>query len=55
MIAVLKQGTSEKQIENLTNWLHTQGIDTHISFGKEHTVIISTHILQEVQQHRPAL
>ncbi len=39
MIAVLKQGTSEKQIENLTNWLHSQGVDTHISFGKDHTII----------------
>ena len=39
MIAVLKPGTSEKQIENLTNWLHTQGVETHLSFGKEHTII----------------
>ena len=39
MIAVIKQGTSEKQIENLTNWLHTQGVETHISYGKEHTII----------------
>ena len=39
MIAVLKQGTNERQIENLTNWLHTQGVETHISYGKEHTII----------------
>ena len=39
MIAVLKQGTNEKQIENLTNWLHLQGVETHISYGKEHTII----------------
>ena len=39
MIAVLKQGTTEKQIENLTNWLHSQGVETHISYGKEHTII----------------
>ena len=39
MIAVLKQGTNEKQIENLTKWLHTQGVETHISYGKEHTII----------------
>ena len=39
MVAVLKQGTSEKQIENLTNWLHSQGVDTHISYGKDHIII----------------
>ena len=39
MVAVLKQGTSEKQIENLTNWLHGQGVDTHISYGKDHIII----------------
>ena len=39
MIAVLKSGTSQKQIDNLTNWLHNQGVETHISYGKEHTII----------------
>ena len=39
MIAVLKSGTSQKQIDNLTNWLLSQGVETHISYGKEHTII----------------
>ena len=39
MIAVLKTGTSEKQIENLCGWLKAQGLDVHISHGSEHTVI----------------
>ncbi len=39
MIAVLKNGTTEKQIENLTTWLRAQGLDVHISKGAEHTVL----------------
>lgn len=39
MIAVLKQGTNDTQIENLTSWLRTQGVDVHISSGKVHTVL----------------
>lgn len=39
MIAVLKQGTKQNQIDNLTDWLRSQGLDVHISNGKEHTII----------------
>ncbi len=39
MIAVLKNGTTQNQIDNLTSWLKTQGLDVHISKGREHTVI----------------
>ena len=39
MIAVLKQGTTKTQIENLSTWLKTQGLDVHISEGSSHTVI----------------
>ena len=39
MIAVLKNGTNEKQIENLSSWLKAQGLDVHISKGSEHVVI----------------
>ena len=39
MIAVLKQGTTDKQIESLSAWLRTQGLDVHISKGRMHTVI----------------
>jgi len=39
MIAVLKRETTDKQIENLSSWLKTQGLDVHISKGSEHTII----------------
>ena len=39
MIAVLKNGTTERQIENLTSWLRSQGLDVHISKGQSHTVV----------------
>ena len=39
MIAVLKQGTTDTQIENLSAWLKSQGLDVHLSKGKTHTVI----------------
>ena len=39
MIAVLKQGATPTQIENLSSWLKSQGLDVHISQGSTHTVI----------------
>ena len=39
MIAVLKQGTTEKQLENLSAWLRAQGLDVHVSRGTVHTVV----------------
>ena len=39
MIAVLKNGTNDAQIENLSNWLREQGLDVHISKGAVHTVV----------------
>lgn len=39
MIAVLKSGTADKQIESLSTWLKAQGLDVHVSKGSEHTVI----------------
>ncbi len=39
MIAVLKQGTTQEQLENLSGWLRSQGLDVHISKGETHTVI----------------
>ncbi len=39
MIAVLKSGTNDKQIENLSSWLRSQGLDVHISKGHDHTII----------------
>ena len=39
MIAVLKNGTTDAQIENLSAWLKAQGLDVHISKGTVHTVV----------------
>ena len=39
MIAVLKTGTNDKQIDKLSLWLKNQGLDVHISKGSRHTVI----------------
>ncbi len=39
MIAVLKPKTTDAQIENLSSWLRSQGLDVHISKGVSHTVI----------------
>ncbi len=39
MIAVLKNGTTDKQIENLSSWLKTQGLDVHISKGSQHVIL----------------
>lgn len=39
MIAVLKQGATKQQIDNLCNWFKGQGIDVHISEGKFYTVL----------------
>jgi len=39
MIAVLKQGVSKQQIENLCAWFKDQGVDVHISEGKFYTVL----------------
>ena len=39
MIAVLKQGVNEKQIDNLRSWLLSRGVDVHISEGRYQTII----------------
>ncbi|MBE6597100.1 MAG: 3-deoxy-7-phosphoheptulonate synthase [Ruminococcaceae bacterium] len=39
MIAVIKQGTTDKQLENLSNWLKAQGLDVHLSKGSSHTIV----------------
>ena len=39
MIAVIKKGTTEKQLENLTSWLKSQGLDIHLSRGSSHTIV----------------
>ena len=39
MIIVLKQNTKPEQLENLEAWIHSMGIETHVSIGKNHTII----------------
>lgn len=39
MIAVLKPGTTDRQIENLSAWIRSQGLDVHLSRGSVHTVL----------------
>ena len=39
MIAVLKSGVSEQQINNLKQWLISRGVDVHISQGQYSTII----------------
>ena len=39
MVAVVKSGTSQQQIENLCSWFKSRGLDVHISNGKTCTVL----------------
>ena len=38
MIAIIKQGVNEKQIENLIGWLESQNLTVHLSKGEFTTV-----------------
>lgn len=39
MIAVLKKEATQKQLESLTDWLKSQGLDVHVSQGKYQTIV----------------
>jgi 3-deoxy-7-phosphoheptulonate synthase len=39
MIAVVKHGASQQQIESLITWFHSRGLKTHVSEGEIHTII----------------
>lgn len=39
MIAVLKNGTSQKQIDSLINWIEAQGLSVHLSAGEYQTIV----------------
>jgi 3-deoxy-7-phosphoheptulonate synthase len=39
MVAVLKPGTTKQQLDNLSVWFKSRGLDVHISEGKTHTII----------------
>lgn len=39
MIAVLKSGTTDKQISDLKNWIESQGLQVHLSKGDYQTIV----------------
>ena len=39
MITVLKQGTSQAQMEHLISWLKEQNLDVHVSHGQDYTIL----------------
>ncbi len=39
MVVLLKENSDPKQIEHLTNWFKSLGLDTHLSIGQTHTII----------------
>ena len=39
MVAVLKSGTTQQQIDNLCTWFKSRGLDVHISIGETCTVL----------------
>ena len=39
MIAVLKNGTSQAQIDSLINWIESQGLSVHLSAGEYQTIV----------------
>ena len=39
MIAVLKQGTTQEQVDHLLTWLKHMNLDVHVSTGKEFTIL----------------
>ena len=39
MIAVLKNGTTEKQLDSLINWIESLGLTVHLSRGDYQTIV----------------
>ena len=39
MIAILRKDANEESVSHLVDWIHKKGLDTHISHGKEETII----------------
>ncbi len=39
MIAVLKSGVTDKQIEGITEWIHSLGLEVHLSRGHYRTIL----------------
>ena len=49
MIIVLKPHTTKDDVSRVENMVKKRGLDTHIVQGKEMTVILSTHIVSDVE------
>jgi len=39
MVVILKEKTDRAQLENFLNWLHGMGLETHLSQGKQQTIV----------------
>jgi 3-deoxy-7-phosphoheptulonate synthase len=39
MVVILKEKTDKAQLENFLNWLHGMGLETHLSQGKQQTIV----------------
>lgn len=39
MIVVLKENAKQTEVDNLISWLHSQGLETHLSVGKYQTIL----------------
>ncbi len=39
MVAVLKPGATQQQIDNLTKWFKSRGLDVHVSIGEYRTIL----------------
>ncbi len=39
MVVILKPNPDPKQVENLTNWLHSLGLETSLTVGKNQTIL----------------
>src|SRR5699024_2724591 len=39
MIVILKKNAERQQVELFNNWLHSMGLQTHMSVGENHTIV----------------
>ena len=57
MVAVLKPGATQQQIDNLTEWFKSRGLDVHVSVGEYRTILgligdtstVDTELLQGLE------
>ena len=39
MIVILKKTAEKEQVELFADWLHSMGLETHMSVGENHTIV----------------